>query len=210
MINIAIVEHIDRHEMAYDLCCKVRADIMFIDHGQFGCEANHKRAWDWHAEHTHDGWAVVLEDDALPVDGFREQLSAALAVAPAPIVSLYLGTDDRAFWQNGIRYAIEHASPGTSWLIAGALLHAVGVAIRSDLLPLHISEGLAVDTAIGNWAKRNSHLIAYTLPSLVDHADEQPIVTQRHGSTAQRLTPRRAHRFGTRQRWTPIAQPIGH
>lgn len=210
-IAIAIVSHVSRREAAFALSDNVKANALFEDSTGIGCEANHRRAWDWHTKMARSAeWSVTLEDDALPVDGFNDQLVAALAVAPAPIVSLYLGTDGREYWQSGIRYAIEHANPGTSWLMAGALLHAVGVAIRSDVLPLHIGEGLAIDTAIGNWAKRNGHQIAYSLPSLVDHADQQPIVQQRHGSAAQRMTPRTAHKVGTRTRWTSIAQPIGH
>lgn len=210
IISTAIVAHTSRRIQAAELAQTVNGQI-FMDNGELGCEANHTRAWEWHAGRAHTvDWALTLEDDALPVHGFGSQVLAALAVAPAPIVSFYLGTDERHYWQAGIRAALTAATPGTSWLLSGALLHAVAVAVRSDLLPLSIGPGLAVDTALGNWAKKHDHLIAYSVPSLVDHADTEPIVTQRFGPSSQRLAARRAHITGTRPRWTNCAIQIGH
>jgi hypothetical protein len=146
-------------------------------------------------------WAVVLEDDALPVPGFRAQLDAALKVTPAPIVSLYLGTDGRDYWQARIRYALD-THPDACWLMtSGVLLHAVAVAIRAELLPIHLDPGLPPDTAISNWAKRCGHTVTYTLPSLVDHTDGPSVITRR-GDPHPRNVPRRAHRVGTRTHWT--------
>lgn len=211
-IRIAIVAHTSRRVAAAELTQRVNGQT-FMDDGTLSCEGNHRRAWDWHTAQQAVNpvdWAVTLEDDAQPVDGFRDQLAAALTVAPAPIVSLYLGTDDRQFWQSRIRHTLNNATPSTSWLLSSTLLHAVAVAIRTDVLPLQIGGSLAVDVAVGNWAKRHNHLIAYSVPSLCEHADNEPVVTQRYGPTPQRLTARRAHITGTRARWTSHAAQLGH
>lgn len=214
--------------MAAQLATSVGADLILIDDGTLGASGNHRRAWAWHSEHTRDGWAVVLEDDAVPVPGFRDQLARALAVAPAPVVSFYLGTDGRDFWQSRIRRALGKAAKDTCWLVtAGTLLHAVAVAIRADLLALDLDSPISSphqtldldhansctpqtldldiaippDTAISNWCKKHDHPVAYSLPSLCDHADMPSVITRR-GDPHPRNTPRVAHHFGPRTAWT--------
>jgi hypothetical protein len=203
-IGIAIISHRDRHQLADELVDQLGTyDIpIYEDSGGLGCEANHARAWeDFAGQRESIDWAVVLEEDAQPVPGFRQQLEAALAVAPAPIVSLYLGTGYPKGWQPKIRDAIN--TIGTAnWLITNTTIHAVGLAIRTDLLPLKLDQHVAIDAAIGNWAKSNDHLVAYSWPSLVDHADGPTLVTTRHSSNANRDEPRKAWQVGTRPQWT--------
>lgn len=205
-MRIAVVAHESRRMDATILAMEATADMVSFDDGTLGCAGNHQRAWQWHADmHTGDPteWCVVLEDDALPVPDFPNQLAAALTMAPAPIVSLYLGTDGRDHWQSRIRAAIHITTPGTSWILSpsGALLHAVGVAIRADLLPVTLQPGLPPDAAISNWAKRHSHPIAYTWPSLIDH-DDGPSVITRRGDPHPRDVARRAHHVSARPLWT--------
>lgn len=206
MISIVIVAHTARRDAATELATLVNADEILTDDGTLGCEGNHRRAWEWHAENTPHDWAVVLEDDAVPVPDFTQQLAAALRVAPTPIVSLYLGTGNPTIWQPRITRAINTAGQA-NWLVSNTLLHAVAVAIRADLLPTHIDTRMPIDNAISNWAKRHDHLVAYTLPSLVDHADTQPVITQRYDRKPRDL-PRRAHRVGTRAHWTRRLAPL--
>ena len=78
-----------------------------LDDGTLGCTGNHRRAWNWHAANTTTDWALILEDDAQPVAGFAEQAAAALSVAPAPIVSFYLGKRYPVEDQDRIRAAIQ-------------------------------------------------------------------------------------------------------
>lgn len=205
-MTIAIVAHTARRTDAEHLAATTNAHYVAMDDGTLGCEGNHRRAWAWHTEHTHTDWAVVLEDDALPVDGFTEQLAAALHVAPTPIVSLYLGTGNPTTWQPRIRRAIDTAGQA-NWLLSHTLLHAVAVAIRTELLPIQFDERMPIDNAISNWAKRNDHLVGYTLPSLVDHADTEPVITQRYDRKPRDLA-RRAHRVGTRAHWTRQLAPL--
>lgn len=213
--TVGIVAHVAREEHAWQLADTVDAESITYDDGTLGCLGNHLRVWRKYENHPQD-WIVVLEDDAVPCPQFRAQLAAALAAAPAPIVSLYLGTGYPTHWQDSIRQVTmlaDHAD--TAWILARHLLHAVGVAIRVEMLPgmlAHIHQAsrarvdrsvlpLPIDEAITEWAQDRDHSIAYTWPSLVDHADEGTLAAHQDGAT--RTEPRRAWRHGTRDHWSP-------
>lgn len=206
---IAVVAHLKRLTQAETLANTVNAEYITIDNDALGCEGNHARAWQWMANNNTRQWSVVLEDDAQPCGDFRNQLHQALAVSPAPVVSLYLGTGYPAHWQPRIKSAL-HNHPTAHWLTGPNLIHAVGIAIRTDLLPLKLQPHTAADQAISNWCKTNHHLVAHTIPSLVDHADGESVIRQRIGpiDDKKRDKPRKAWQFGTRERWTRKAAPL--
>lgn len=200
-IAIGVVAHRSRIEAARKLVRDVDADHYSVDEGNLGCRANHMQVWRWHAAHPAD-WHVVLEDDAKPVPEFRAQLDAALDVVPTAVASLYLGggyTDDRM-----VRMAIERADRvGAHWLLThGRVLSAVAIAVRGDMVPM-LLKGLncrsahAIDKSLGLWARGNGQQVAYAVPSLVDHADEQSLATP-----FRRRGPRRALSVGTHERWS--------
>ena len=202
-MNIGIVAHRLREEAARQLERDVAADHVGFDDTGMGCRGNHTAVWRWHAEHP-AAWAVTLEDDARPVGEFRTQLTAALAVAPAPVVSLYLGTgyiDDRRTGAT-VQWAEK---TDACWLLTGTVRSAVGLAISGDYVN-ELVAGLghgsqAIDRAIGQWVRRRGLKVAYTMPSLVDHADIPSLVSR------FRRAPRRAWRVGKRERWTDHAMP---
>lgn len=204
-ISIAVVAHTTRHAMAYALAEHVSADYLTVDDGTLDAAGNHANAWQWHTNNTPTGWAVVLEDDAQPVPHFRAQLTAALNAAPAPIVSLYLGTNYPRHWQTRIRNTLD-THPTAHWLISDHLLHAVAVAIHAELLPITLDHRPTED-AITRWARQHQHPIAYCIPSIVDHADTSTTITHRHDPTP-RNQPRRAWRTGTRHHWTNQTAPL--
>jgi hypothetical protein len=189
--------------MADELAAKVGASIVSVDPGTLGCELNH--AWTWQATADLGGeFVCVLEDDALPVDGFREQLAMVLAVTPAPIVSLYLGRRRPPQYQGRIRDALDRADEsGADFIVAQDCLHAVGLVMRPDLVADFLANrrpGLPIDQAIGHWAKRRGHTIAHTVPSVVDHRDEPTLIA--HPDGQPRTKGRVAWRAGTRTEWT--------
>lgn len=197
-ISIGVVSDVRREGMGTRLADLVDADFLAVDDGSLGCARNHVTAWREHAENPAE-WNLNLEDDAVPADAFRDQLQAALNVAPTPIVSLYLGGG--YIGDNLVRALLKDAEKlGANWAVTeGAVRHAVALAVRGEILSPMI-EGLEgktgpVDSMIGSWAKRNSHRVAYSLPSLVDHADEKSLVTKYSRS------PRRAFRTGGREEW---------
>ncbi|AXH69140.1 glycosyltransferase [Mycobacterium phage NiebruSaylor] len=199
MTLIGIVADARRDGAGEMLAAKVQADYLSIDQGELGCAQNHAKVWRTLAAlsegHSH---CVVLEDDAVPVDGFRDQLDAALEAAPAPIVSLYLG---RGYI--GDRYMSGHIARADQlnahWLTSPAIMHAVALAVRTDLLPGLVtalpSKDQAIDRTLSLWARRQGHRVAYTHPSLVDH-DDGPSLVSRY-----KRAERRAWRVGGRDVW---------
>jgi hypothetical protein len=196
---VGVIAHHKRAEQAWQLAETVGASYVSVDDGSLGAEANHRRVWDRLANnHAGAEFCVALEDDAQPVDNFGDQLDKALAAAPCDVVSLYLGSGHPIHWQPRIQTAL---TADAHWLTCDHLFHAVAVAIRTELLPLRLDSRRPIDEAISRWCRTHRHSIAYTVPSLVDHADGPPLITHRADGTT-RHRPRRAWRLGTRDLWT--------
>ncbi len=199
-IAIGIVGHVARAAEATRLFETLEAGFVSIDHGTIGCTANHLRVWQ-HLAQCDSAWSIVLEDDAQPCDGFTQQLGMALAAAPTPIVSLYLGTSKPSAWQPRIKRAIAKADEADAcYITAPLLLHAVAVAIRTELVAdmlEHMPADKPIDNAISQWAR--NHDISYTHGSLVDHTDGPTLVRHTYDASTQ---PRKAWRMGTRDTWT--------
>ena len=197
-----MVAHTSRAGHAKALAQQVKADFISFDNGLLGCDGNHNTV-QHHLANLPSTWSLVLEDDAVPVESFRTQLEAALPMAPSPIVSLYYGRKRPPHWQTRMAKALQIAEGcDASWIVASRLLHAVGYAIRTELLPslLDHDSDLPSDQHISNWAIRYGHLVSYTVPSLVDHADWPTIVDHPDGD---RRTPgRTAWKAGTREHWS--------
>lgn len=208
--TIAVVAHVARAEQAHQLATHVDAKFINVDDGTLGCELNHRQVWLWHIANTRTEWAINLEDDALPVEGFTEQVEQALDVAPAPIVSLYLGRHHipTLDWEKRKQQAIANIGDA-HWLTTNMLLHAVAVAIRTDILPqviahtMRLPDFLPNDEAISHFAMNNGCPIAYTWPSLVDHRDQPTLF--RHHDKMDRPPGRIAYHTGTRTHWTDKA-----
>ena len=203
--TIGIVAHTARSDQAHALAETVGAAYLSMDDGTLGCEQNHRTVWQWMAEHTTTEWSVVLEDDAIPVDGFRHQLAQALDNAPTPIVSLYLGRKRPPHWQDAIQTAIDDANrSNANYITAHNLIHAVGVAIKTELVPSMTDYCAGTkhpwDYRIGAWAQEHQHPISYLHPSLVEHADGHTIA--HHPDRSPRQPGRTAWAVGTRDTWT--------
>ena len=208
---IGIVAHTARAEHAHTLMDQVGAAYTSVDNGTLGCNGNHKQVWTWLNNHT-DGWAIVLEDDSLPTPDFLHQASQALAVAPSPIVSFYLGKhhiptlDIEQHKQQAITKA---QAADAHWITSRQLLHAVAVAVRTDVLSDLLSYGTQFpgtfpnDEVISHWANATGNTVAYTWPSLVDHADQPTLFV--HPDKLPRPPGRKAYKLGTRTTWTDKA-----
>ena len=180
-VSIGVVAHITRQPYAEALSETVNANVVSVDDGSLGCEGNHRRVWE---QLTRAGghWAVVLEDDAVPVPHFATQLHNGLAHAPTPVVSLYLGRMRPPWAQHAAQIATTEADNlDADWIMCNHMLHAVGYAIRTD----HLRDLLAypptntpIDQHITQWSPT---LISYTWGSLVDHADIPTVVNHPDG-----------------------------
>ncbi|WP_280246168.1 hypothetical protein [Nocardia abscessus] len=209
MISFAVVAHIDRIVQATELARTLGA-VIALDDGSKGAGANHLEAWRL-TNGLETEWAAVLEDDAQPVPGFTQQAEQALAAAPEPVVSLYLGRTRPVRWQDRISRAlvrIDERDP--HWLTCTHLLHAVAVAIHTDLrgdwLDFATDNTLPPDERMTAWCIARGHTVAYSWPSLVQHADGPTLVE--HSNTGNTTAPRIAWRTGTRHVWTPTSTPM--
>jgi len=207
LAQICIVAHHARTDMANQLATTIGAHHKpFFDDGR-GPTQNHLAAWAWHKDNTTTEWAIVLEDDAQPIKDFHNQLNQALTTAPTDIISLYLGRLRPPHWQHHIQTATTKADQeDANWITTPYLLHAVGIAIRThhipDLLNTHPPTPQPIDDHITWYAQGRTH-IAYTWPSLINHADTPSIL--RHPDKMKRQPGRIAWRTGTREQWTSKA-----
>lgn len=201
-MKIGVVAHTSRAVQAETLLRTVRGDVISIDDGTLGCDRNHQYVLTQLAA-LPSRWSVVLEDDAIPVGNVEYQLRYALALAPSQIVSLYLGRKRPPQYQRAIRDAIADAdTTGANYIIGTRLFHAVGYAIRTHLLPslLRHRSTLPIDQHISQWAQHHGHVVSYTWPSLVDHADGPTLFD--HPDRQPRHPGRTAHRVGRVEHWS--------
>lgn len=207
MFRIGIVTHHARADQAHQLMETVGAVYLSMDDGTLGCSRNHMRVWERLSRYDTE-WSVVLEDDAVPVEGFTDQLEQALASSPCSVASLYLGQGQPLQWQGRVGQAIHAAEQDNAcWIVGKRLLHGVAVCIKTDLIPsmlTHIKTSTRpIDWAIRDWAVSADQAICFPVPSLVDHADGPTLITGR--ADTSRDMQRTAWRVGTRDRWTSKA-----
>lgn len=211
---VGIVGHTSRTDLINNLAATVRPEVVGIDDGALGCEGNHRAVWRQLADNYPDArWTVVLEDDAIPVDNFDTQLEAALKVAPTPVVSLYLGRLRPPQHQAAIAACIARHD-NAHWFVAKRLLHAVGVAIRTQYVHRMLTHldtyptcTRPIDEAIARWVIVEHLAVSYTWPSLVDHADTPTVITK-HPDGAPRTAGRIAWRAGERSEWNNQAAEL--
>lgn len=207
-LAIGIVAHRQRQTLAERLANQVGADFISMDDGHLGCGGNHQKVMRELATYDTE-WSVILEDDCHPVINYTGQLNKALAAAPTNIVSCYLGRSRPPQHQNAIGDAIAKAHANDACFITTPhCLHAVALAIRTPLLtPLlkHLSTRnyLPIDEAISSFCRATKQLVAYTVPSLVEHPDLLPTLVTHRDKAARPAGSRTAWQVGTRTTWTP-------
>lgn len=211
---IGVVAHHRRYERATRLGDWLRADIVAVDEGGLGAGPNHEVAYRWLAD-TGAPWSVLIEDDAIPIQGFHEQLPRILKSSPTDVLSLYLGRTRPPHWQPSIAQVVgdDH-----HFLTASELLHHVAVAVRTEIIPDllgHLQDSVAyqigklpIDEAVGQFCRDTGRLVGYSFPSPVDHDGTLPTVISTHVSrhprepgTRRGEPPRRAWAFGSRKIW---------
>lgn len=223
IFSIGVVAHQDRYERATKLADYIEAELVTVDSdGKLGAGANHERCYEWLYETTSAPWCVILEDDAIPVKDFRNQLNLVLRAAPTGLVSLYLGRTRPGRWQPSISQVI---GSDRHFLLGTELLHHVAVAVHTPLIPsllAHIRSDrsyqlgrLPIDEAVGRFARAVGIKVAYTHPSICDHDTRMPTVITRHvssnpGDSGKRPANeiRKAWAFGSRKAWQPVIAAI--
>lgn len=188
----AIIAHHARELIASRLETTISADNVFMDYGDHGASWNHRRALEWAATCTER--VLVIEDDALPVPDFRQLAATILDHYPDDLVSLYLGTGRPPQYQQRIASAL---ADDPEKVTLPTLIHAVAYSIPTPMVATvvqNLRTDLPIDYAIGNaWRALTRRDTIYTMPSLVDHLDIEPV--ERHRDGQLRTEQRRAWRL---------------
>ena len=210
-ISIGIVAHHERMEYANKLAETVGAEVMSVDDVGRSAEWNHRRVLEWMADGDNE-WSVILEDDAVPTQGFIHQLNKALPWAPTPFVGLYVGRGRPPHWQAGISAVLAH---DVCWLTCSTLMSAVGYAVKTKLTRSIITSldktwaenpSLPIDQAITVWGQEDMKMeFCYPKPSLVNHLDIPPVQKHDYGVPTE---PRKAWTFGGRDTWDDSSIPL--
>ncbi|PIJ49192.1 MULTISPECIES: hypothetical protein [unclassified Erwinia] len=183
-INFLVVGHHSRRNVATVLAESLNASLL-IDEADHGAAWNHRRAIEWAA--TQSGRVVILEDDAMPVAGFNEEVAAWLNRFPDDLLSFYLGTGRPPQWQSEIKRKL---ASNPQFITLPTLIHGVCYSIPRqhvqrilDKWPQHLAADYAVGRAWGGD-------VIYPAYSLVDHADGESV--ERHPDGERRTEVRRA------------------
>lgn len=206
MISWAVMGHPRRQRQANILAWALGGHLVLDEDG---AGENPTGDHAWAAYDPAAAWHVVMQDDALPVPDIARQAPAALTAAPAPVVSFYLGTSYPPQTVRPCKDAIGKANDtGSAWITAPRLFWGVAVAIRTELVPDMLRSvrrcQLPYDERISRWAECAGHQVAYTWPSLVDHADGPSLIER----MVPRIAPRRAYRVGRPASWTTAPTPM--
>lgn len=195
-VSFAVVGHHSRREAAEKLAASLGCPLA-MDEGDAGSLPNHDAAW--RLGHALGGdFVVVLEDDAVLVDGFAQHAAEALASMPRPgAVSFYTGTA-RPFPAR-VEQAVQRAERlGLAWLESPAAFWGPALALpREQVRPMlrYVQRlDLPYDQRFTRYLYASRATCFYTMPSLVDHADGPSLLSRDD-------EPRRAHRFGVPETW---------
>ena len=136
----------------------------------------------------------MLEDDALPVVGFTEQVGEWLNRFPDSLVSFYLGTGRPPQYQLQIAERLINADKVRSdFIMLQRLIHGVCYSIPPQSISRVLSQwdrSKPADYAVGD---AYGGVVVYPCWWLVDHADGEPV--ERHPDSAPRTERRRAWRL---------------
>lgn len=189
---IAIVAHHSRRTMAEELASKLEADIVFMDEHSAGANSNHLRALRWAAEQSDR--VIIIEEDALPVEGFRDKAQDWLARFPDDMLSFYLGTGRPPQYQKESAGMLVDADRVCGdHIVLSKLIHGVCYSPPQGRLARMLStwnKTLAADYAVG---EAFGGRVIYPCYSLVDHADLPTV--ERHPDNEPRTERRRAWRL---------------
>lgn len=142
---------------------------------------------------------LVIQDDALPCDGFRRRALEAIAEHPDEPVSFFYGLNSYPLDMQGYRDAYDtgkawFALPLQGWVpcVALCLPRAMALDLAEFHLPHHDRDHVADDEVVLEWCAARGYSCMATVPSLVNHDD---LATSTMGGHVDR--PRGAYVFDT-------------
>ncbi|EHJ7931782.1 hypothetical protein KB245_000109 [Escherichia coli] len=190
-VKFVVVGHHSRIGHAQRLAALLDAHLL-IDDGNRGANWNHRRALEWAS--WQDCRVVIIEDDALPVPDFIDQVHECFNRFPESLMSFYLGTGRPLQYQMQIAERLIVADKTRAdFITLPRLIHGVCYSVPNQ----HIERVLSrwdsrkpADYAVGD---AYGGAVVYPCYSLVDHADGEPV--ERHPDSAPRTERRRAWRL---------------
>jgi len=190
-VKFIVVGHHSRFATASLLADGLDAHLL-IDEGNHGANWNHRRAIEWAADQPCR--VVVLEDDALPVQGFIEKVTGWLVRFPDDMLSFYLGTGRPPQYQKEIAgMLVDLDRVCGDHIVLSKLIHGVCYSPPQGRLTRMLStwnKTLAADYAVG---EAFGDRVIYPCYSLVDHADVRTV--EIHPDNEPRTERRRAWRL---------------
>ncbi|KOA70453.1 hypothetical protein [Pantoea sp. CFSAN033090] len=194
-IKFVVVGHHSRRHQAEQLADLLNAHLL-IDEGQHGANWNHRRAIEWASQQ--DCRVVILEDDALLVNGFTEKVTAWLSRFPDELISFYLGTGRPPQYQLEIAIKLIDADRRQAdYITINRLVHGVCYSVPLHKLQQVISRWnhrSPADYAVGDACGGS---VIYPCYSLVDHLDSNTV--ERHPDNTPRTERRRAWRLDLKE-----------
>jgi hypothetical protein len=129
----------------------------------------------------------IIQDDALPCEGFTTKLEEAVTEKPDDVLSLFVGglpgQTRRNFWQamkagsrwTPVYFREIHHVVALCWPIP--LVHEILAWYETAKVP-GPKPPLSDDAVVGYWARTQRKLFQATVPCLVQHPDDFPSVVQ--------------------------------
>lgn len=138
-----------------------------------GLVENFCRALEEAAQHAHEGWVVMAQDDVEPAPGLEDELPRLLSNAPCPVVS--------GFSMSRVRDPRTLAQ-GKRWRRRrrGELLYVLLLAVRADLVPSMVAgvragAGPHDDERLSQWLDAEGVAACTALPNWVQHRGRQSL-----------------------------------
>lgn len=192
-IMIVVVGHHSRRGMATRLAETTGAHLL-IDEEDHGANWNHRRAIEWASQQ--DCRVVILEDDAVLVNGFTEKVIAWLSRFPDELISFYLGTGRPPQYQLEMATKLIDADRRQAdYITINRLVHGVCYSVPLYKLQQVISRWnhrSPADYAVGDACGGS---VIYPCYSLVDHLDSNTV--ERHPDNTPRTERRKAWRLAS-------------
>ena len=180
-----------RFDLAVKLARQLRNCSIIVDPGDMfpGATWNKVRTWKAVNTMTQDGWALVLEDDAILHPDFWARANAMLEDCPTNVVGFYSQN-----WKSDP----EHPA-GEPWKIMGGAEYRphVARAMRLPLVrdfiqayyPLYLdlrskwgNKVTVMDSLQGNFLQERGEKVAVAMPNLVDHDPKSESMLGHHAT----------------------------
>lgn len=187
--QVIIVGHKSRISWVAKLQEALPGAAALVDHSNRGALAGHIRALE--IAKLHDKRCIIMEDDAIPVEGFMQLATDWFERMPDALISFYLGTGRPVSWQAQVDAHLSRTIG--DYITLPRLIHGVCYSIP----PKHVGRTLDRIRAMGETLDEPADYIVgrgfgrevvYPVESLVEHRDGESV--ERHPDGEPRIEQR--------------------